>query len=136
MSSLEKAFRQYEASLGASAALGDRLGQMEAMDGVARCLEALRLRKKICSCRPLEFNTRLLEVATSVGAKMLVRTVRLRLARIYASLGEEGERANQERLAASVEAELELRCGACGRAFGLRADSLEALPCAHILHAR
>lgn len=67
---LQKAFRQYESAMGSAAATGDRLCQMEAMDGAARCLEALRLQHKICNCRPLEFNTRLLEVASSVGAKV------------------------------------------------------------------
>ena len=55
--------------------MGDRLCQMQAMDGAAKCLEALRLQQKICNCRPLEFNTRLLEVANTVGAK--VYTLRL-----------------------------------------------------------
>lgn len=50
--------------------MGDRLSQMQAMDGAAKCLEALRLQQKICNCRPLEFNTRLLELATAVGAKV------------------------------------------------------------------
>lgn len=70
MDILQKAFRQYESAMGSAAATGDRLCQMEAMDGAARCLEALRLQHKICNCRPLEFNTRLLEVASSVGAKV------------------------------------------------------------------
>jgi len=56
--------------MGTSATLGDRMAQMEAMDGAARCLETLRLQSKICNCRPLEFNTRLLEVASSIGAKV------------------------------------------------------------------
>ena len=71
----QKAFRQYETAMGSAAAMGDRVIQMESMDGAARCLEALRLQHKICNCRPLEFNTRLLEVASSVGAK--VRLARL-----------------------------------------------------------
>lgn len=58
--------------MGSAAALGDRVIQMESMDGAARCLEALRLQHKICNCRPLEFNTRLLEVASSVGAKVCI----------------------------------------------------------------
>lgn len=66
----QKAYRQYESAMGSAAGMGDRLCQMEAMDGAARCLEALRLQQKICNCRPLEFNTRLLEVASSVGAKV------------------------------------------------------------------
>lgn len=67
---MQKAFRQYEMAMGSAAAMGDRVIQMESMDGAARCLEALRLQHKICNCRPLEFNTRLLEVASSVGAKV------------------------------------------------------------------
>ena len=66
----QKAYRQYESAMGSAAGMGDRLCQMEAMDGAARCLEALRLQQKICNCRPLEFNTRLLEVASSIGAKV------------------------------------------------------------------
>jgi len=73
MDILQKAFRQYESAMGSAAATGDRLCQMEAMDGAARCLEALRLQHKICNCRTLEFNTRLLEVAGSVGAKVNCR---------------------------------------------------------------
>ncbi|XP_011862138.1 PREDICTED: 43 kDa receptor-associated protein of the synapse homolog isoform X1 [Vollenhovia emeryi] len=136
MDILQKAFRQYESAMGSAAATGDRLCQMEAMDGAARCLEALRLQHKICNCRPLEFNTRLLEVAGSVGAKLLVRTVRSRLSRIYGSLGDEEQKGHFERLAIAMEEDLELRCGSCNEPFGLEADSLEALPCSHILHAR
>lgn len=50
--------------------MGDRLCQMEAMDGVAKCLEILRNQQKICNCRPLEFNNKLLETANQVGAKV------------------------------------------------------------------
>lgn len=66
----QKAFRQYETAMGSAAAMGDRVIQMESMDGAARCLEILRLQHKTCNCRPLEFNSRLLEVASSVGAKV------------------------------------------------------------------
>ncbi|XP_024936674.1 43 kDa receptor-associated protein of the synapse homolog isoform X4 [Cephus cinctus] len=66
---------------------------------------------------------------------LLVRTVRSRLSRIYGSLGDEEQRQHHERLAAAMEEDLELRCGGCGKPFGLEADSLEALPCSHILHA-
>lgn len=74
MSNLQKAFRHYESAMGSAAATGDRLCQMEAMDGAARCLEALRLQNKICNCKPLEFNTRLHEVASSIGAKVTNKT--------------------------------------------------------------
>ncbi|KAG4075266.1 hypothetical protein HA402_003057 [Bradysia odoriphaga] len=133
---IDRAFRHYEQAMGTAAALGDRMAQMEAMDGAARCLEALRTQQKICNCRPLEFNTRLLEVASSVGAKLLVRKIRARLALIYRSLGDEEQFKTHERLATQAEAALGLHCGVCNESFGLEVDSLEALPCAHILHAR
>ncbi|XP_044017151.1 43 kDa receptor-associated protein of the synapse homolog isoform X2 [Aphidius gifuensis] len=131
-----KAFRQYESAMGSAAATGDRMCQMEAMDGAARCLEKLRLQNKICNCKPLEFNTRLLEVANCVGAKLLVRIVRSRLSRIYGSLGDEEQKSHHEKIAIATEEDLELTCGACNMSFGLESDSLEALPCSHILHAR
>ncbi|XP_046801315.1 43 kDa receptor-associated protein of the synapse isoform X2 [Lucilia cuprina] len=132
----DRALRQYEQAMGNSASLGDRMAQMEAMDGAARCLEALRLQQKICNCRPLEFNTRLLEVASSIGAKLLVRKIRRRLALIYRALGDEEQYNTHIRLANQTDSALGLNCGACGEVFGLEPDSLEALPCAHILHAR
>ncbi|XP_063218559.1 43 kDa receptor-associated protein of the synapse homolog [Bacillus rossius redtenbacheri] len=135
-SEMSKAYRQYETATRSAAGIGDRLCQMEAMDGAARCLEALRVQQKICNCRPLEFNTRLLEFAVSLGAKLLVRTIRRRLGHIYRSLRDEEHQALHERLAQCLEEELELQCGACSLPFGVDADSLEALPCAHILHAR
>ncbi|KAH8403622.1 hypothetical protein KR222_009725, partial [Zaprionus bogoriensis] len=133
---IDRAFRQYEQAMGTSAILGDRMGQMEAMDGAARCLETLRLQNKICNCRPLEFNTRLLEVASSIGAKLLVRKIRSRLALIYRALGDEDQCNTHIRLADQTDAALGLNCGACGKVFGLQPDSLEAMPCAHILHSR
>ncbi|KAH8376048.1 hypothetical protein KR093_010968 [Drosophila rubida] len=156
---IDRAFRQYEQAMGTSATLGDRMAQMEAMDGAARCLETLRLQSKICNCRPLEFNTRLLEVASSIGAKvvlrkhltnifiytkhfrlfrfqLLVRKIRSRLALIYRALGDEDQCNAHLRLADQTDAALGLKCGACGEVFGLQPADLEALPCAHILHAR
>ncbi|EDW83590.2 uncharacterized protein Dwil_GK13691 [Drosophila willistoni] len=133
---IDRAFRQYEQAMGTSASLGDRMSQMEAMDGAARCLETLRLQNKICNCRPLEFNTRLLEVASSIGAKLLVRKIRCRLALIYRALGDEDQYNTHSRLAKQTDAALGLNCGGCGELFGMQPSSLEALPCAHILHAR
>ncbi|XP_043069487.1 43 kDa receptor-associated protein of the synapse isoform X2 [Drosophila bipectinata] len=133
---LDRALRQYEQAMGTSANLGDRMAQMEAMDGAARCLETLRIQNKICNCRPLEFNTRLLEVASSIGAKFLVRKIRCRLALIYRSLGDEDQCNIHFRLANQTDVALGLNCGGCGESFGLQPGNLEALPCAHIFHAK
>ncbi|KAL7049011.1 hypothetical protein ACKWTF_003567 [Chironomus riparius] len=40
---IDRAFRQYEQAMGAAANMADRMSQMEAMDGAARCLESLRI---------------------------------------------------------------------------------------------
>lgn len=65
-----------------------------------------------------------------------MRTVRLRLSQIYRSLKDEEQQKLHERYARNLEEEMELLCGGCNLPFGLEADSLEALPCSHILHAR
>lgn len=65
-----------------------------------------------------------------------MRTVRIRLSRIYHALGDEDQRLHHERVASRLTQDLDLNCGACGSPYGLESDSLEALPCAHILHAR
>lgn len=83
------------------------------------CVQTNRKIMKICDC-----------------LQLLVRTVRSRLSRIYGSLGDEEQKGHYERLAVAMEEDLELRCGSCNEPFGLEADSLEALPCSHILHAR
>lgn len=67
---------------------------------------------------------------------MLVRKVRLRLAQIYRSLGDEENYQNHIKLATQTENSLGLNCCLCGENYGLENDSLEALPCAHILHHR
>ncbi|CAH4032345.1 unnamed protein product [Pieris brassicae] len=126
-----KALRHYEVAMGAGQSLGDRLAQMEAMDGAARCLEALRVQGRICNCRPLEFNTRLLEVATSVGSKMLVRRVRLRLAEIYTALGDNNAAARQRKAAGAWAAPA---CAKCREPLADRPEPLASLPCAHIVH--
>lgn len=67
---------------------------------------------------------------------MLVLKTRQRLASIYEALGDEESCKNQIELANQTELSLGINCGSCGEQYGLEADSLEALPCAHILHAR
>lgn len=68
--------------------------------------------------------------------QLLVRKIRRRLALIYRALGDEDQYNTHIRLANQTDSALGLNCGACGEVFGLEPDSLEVLPCAHILHAR
>lgn len=64
--------------------------------------------------------------------KLLVRTVRTRLSQIYTSLGDSDKALEHERAAS----ELRIDCPGCGEDMGIEPEPLEALPCAHILHAR
>ena len=52
--SFQRAFRQYEQAMGAAANMADRMSQMEAMDGAARCLESLRLQVCVVSNSKLD----------------------------------------------------------------------------------
>lgn len=131
---LSVAFQQYEQSMGLASMIGDRMGQMEAMDGAARCLEILRTEKKICNCRPLEFNTRLLEVANTIGSKLLVRKIRTRLSLIYLSLGDDEHHKLHKRLANQTDVALGMVCGVCNEKLGQESNSLDVLPCSHIFH--
>lgn len=65
-----------------------------------------------------------------------MRNIRNRLSLIYRALGDEDQFKTHQRLAKQIESALGLNCGACGEIFGIENESLEALPCAHILHAR
>ncbi|XKL63447.1 hypothetical protein PGB90_005811 [Kerria lacca] len=130
------AYRQYESAMNSAFSMGDRLCQIEAMDGAAKCLEILRIQQKICNCRPLEFNNKLLETANKVGAKLLMRTTRIRLCKICQSLGDVEQMTEHEKKIQQLEEELEMVCGSCNIPFGFESDSLEVLPCTHILHAR
>lgn len=131
---LSVAFQQYEQSMGLASMIGDRMGQMEAMDGAARCLEILRTEKKICNCRPLEFNTRLLEVANTINSKLLVRKIRARLSLIYLGLGDDEHHKLHKRLANQTDIALGLVCGVCNEKLGQESNSLDVLPCSHIFH--
>lgn len=62
--------------------------------------------------------------------------MRSRLALIYKALGDEDQHKTTSRLVQQSEQALGLICGACDQSFGTEYDSLEVLPCSHILHAR
>lgn len=68
--------------------------------------------------------------------QLLIRTVRIRLCKIYQSLGDEDQATEHEKEIQHLEEDLEMVCGACNNPFGFDSDSLDALPCTHILHAR
>lgn len=65
-----------------------------------------------------------------------MRTTRIRLCKICQSLGDVEQMTEHEKKIQQLEEELEMVCGSCNIPFGFESDSLEVLPCTHILHAR
>lgn len=65
-----------------------------------------------------------------------MRTVRVRLCKICRSLGDSEQLIEHEKEIQRLEEELEMICGSCNNPFGMEPDSIDVLPCTHILHAR
>ena len=66
-----------------------------------------------------------------------MRSAHLRLAEIYHILEDGEQQSLQQRLAGCLTDEMELQCGVCGEHYGdTSGNSLDALPCSHIFHAK
>jgi len=66
-----------------------------------------------------------------------MRSAHLRLAEIYHILEDTEQESLQQRLAACLSEEMELVCGVCREPYGdTPSNSLDALPCSHIFHAK
>lgn len=48
----------------------DRYGQLIAINGMAKTLGLMRRQSKICDCRPLEINNKVIDLASSLGCKV------------------------------------------------------------------
>lgn len=48
----------------------DRYGQLIALNGMAKTLGLMRRQSKICDCRPLEINNKVIDLASSLGCKV------------------------------------------------------------------
>lgn len=133
---LERAHAQYELSFALLKEMGDRLGQAQVLMGMAKTLTALKRLTGVCDCKALEINNKALEISTELGNKLFMYYCHVRLEEIYGSLGDEGNRAREEHQAINLAAELDRVCGVCRQEYGDTPGPLEALPCAHIFHAK
>lgn len=50
----------------------DKFGQLMAMNGIAKVLGVMRRQSRICDCRPLEINNKVVDMASSIGCKVIV----------------------------------------------------------------
>ena len=66
-----------------------------------------------------------------------MRSAHLRLQQIYRVLKDSENEHRQERLINCLTEEMELVCGVCRDQYGdISGNSLDALPCSHIFHAK
>lgn len=66
----QRAYKRYEASMQMMVHLEDRQGQLIAINGMAKTLGLMRRQSKICDCRPLEINNKVIDLASSLGCKV------------------------------------------------------------------
>ncbi|XP_064116523.1 43 kDa receptor-associated protein of the synapse isoform X2 [Macrobrachium rosenbergii] len=134
---VQRAYKRYEASMQLMAHLEDRYGQLIALNGMAKTLGLMRRQSKICDCRPLEINNKVIDLASTLGCKLIMRSAHVRLGELYRVLNDEENHSLQERLASCLTDEMELVCGVCKERYGDQGgNSLDALPCSHIFHAK
>ena len=50
--------------------LEDKYGHLLALNGLAKLLGLMRRQSKICDCRPLAINNKVIDMASSIGCKV------------------------------------------------------------------
>lgn len=111
--------------------IGNRLGQVHVLLGVAKCWIARKVLDKA-----LDAIEKAQDLAEEVGNKLSQLKLHCLSEGICRSKGLQRElRAHVVRFHECVE-ETELYCGLCGESIGEKNSRLQALPCSHIFHLR
>uniref|UniRef100_A0A8D1FU03 Proteasome 26S subunit, ATPase 3 n=2 Tax=Sus scrofa TaxID=9823 RepID=A0A8D1FU03_PIG len=131
MECCETAFPRYDSAMSIMTEIGNRLGQVQVLLGVAKCWVARKALDKA-----LDAIERAQDLAEEVGNKLGQLKLHCLSESIYRSKGLQRElRAHVVRFHECVE-ETELYCGLCGESIGEKNSRLQALPCSHIFHLR
>uniref|UniRef100_A0A8C6IA49 Receptor-associated protein of the synapse n=1 Tax=Mus spicilegus TaxID=10103 RepID=A0A8C6IA49_MUSSI len=127
----QTAFPRYDSAMSIMTEIGNRLGQVHVLLGVAKCWMARKVQDKA-----LEAIEKAQDLAEEVGNKLSQLKLHCLSESIYRSKGLQRElRTHVVRFHECVE-EIELYCGLCGESIGERNSRLQALPCSHIFHLR
>ncbi|NP_001407783.1 43 kDa receptor-associated protein of the synapse isoform f [Mus musculus] len=110
---LETAFPRYDSAMSIMTEIGNRLGQVHVLLGVAKCWMARKVQDKLSQ---LKLHCLSESIYRSKG---LQRELRTHVVRFHECVEE-----------------TELYCGLCGESIGERNSRLQALPCSHIFHLR
>ncbi|KAL7632023.1 UNVERIFIED_CONTAM: hypothetical protein RMT77_017657 [Armadillidium vulgare] len=132
---VQRAYKHYEACMNLMTKMEDKYGQLLALNGIAKVLGVMRRQSRICDCRPLEINNKVVDAASSIGCKLIMRSSHNRLADLYRILRDDENERLQTRLADCLTEEMELVCGVCRDPIAdTPGNSIDALPCSHIFH--
>uniref|UniRef100_A0A8C2RSY1 RING-type domain-containing protein n=1 Tax=Capra hircus TaxID=9925 RepID=A0A8C2RSY1_CAPHI len=127
---LQTAFPRYDSAMSIMTEIGNRLGQVQVLLGVAKCWVARKALDKA-----LDAIERAQDLAEEVGNKVRPDSV----CWVWSQEPKVGSRrelrAHVVRFHECVE-ETELYCGLCGESIGEKNSRLQALPCSHIFHLR
>nr|XP_033783741.1 43 kDa receptor-associated protein of the synapse isoform X2 [Geotrypetes seraphini] len=127
----EKAFPRYDSSMSIMTEIGNRLGQIQAMLGMAKCCLIQKEQDKA-----LGIVQKAQELAEAVGNKLSMLKIHCLSEGIYRTKEQQQElRAHVVRFHECVE-EMELYCGMCGESIGEKNNQLQALPCSHFFHLK
>ncbi|GFO28239.1 43 kda receptor-associated protein of the synapse [Plakobranchus ocellatus] len=132
-SDAERAYPRYESAYSIMSEIGDRVGQMEVLGGMAKTAVLQRDYEKAS-----ELNNKALDLSAKVDCKlgMLRCHARQQLLNERQKHLSSSLDANNETYIKKLVQEMELFCGVCGEVIGQNPERLEPLSCGHFVHAR
>ncbi|XP_074853356.1 43 kDa receptor-associated protein of the synapse isoform X2 [Carettochelys insculpta] len=111
---VQTAFPRYDSSMSIMTEIGNRLGQIQALEGIEKAQE----------------------LAEGLGNKLALLKLHCLYEGIYRAKGQQRElRDHVVKFHECVE-EMELYCGMCGESIGEKNNQLQALPCSHFFHLK
>ncbi|XP_074853355.1 43 kDa receptor-associated protein of the synapse isoform X1 [Carettochelys insculpta] len=128
---VQTAFPRYDSSMSIMTEIGNRLGQIQVLLGVAKCWV---IQKELD--KALEGIEKAQELAEGLGNKLALLKLHCLYEGIYRAKGQQRElRDHVVKFHECVE-EMELYCGMCGESIGEKNNQLQALPCSHFFHLK
>ncbi|XP_029437907.1 43 kDa receptor-associated protein of the synapse isoform X1 [Rhinatrema bivittatum] len=126
-----RAFPRYDSSMSIMTEIGNRLGQIQVLLGMAKCwLSQKEPDKALCMVQKAQ------DLAEGVGNKLSMLKIHSLSEGIYRTKEQQKElRSHVVRFHECVE-EMELYCGMCGESIGEKNNQLQALPCSHFFHLK
>lgn len=128
---IDRSVPRFECAQSIMAEIGCRLGEAEALRGLARTAAAQRNFRQA-----IDFNQKALSAGRAIGSKLLMLRCHEDLKSLYEWLNEPEKSQLHGRFAQEFVQEMELMCEVCGEIIGDVRARLDYLSCGHIVHTR